>query len=91
MAVEPEVGLTRIMEVYRGCSLHERSQKFVGDSHNIQNLIGAYWEYDEIWERYFGDEFQKGQGQARDLDKDVIERCQVWIRKHEVEIAPQDG
>ncbi|MDX2241673.1 MAG: hypothetical protein NW224_13395 [Leptolyngbyaceae cyanobacterium bins.302] len=91
LAVEPEVGLARIMEVYRVCSLYEYSQKFVGDSHDIQNLIGAYWEYDGIWERYFGDEFQKGQEQARDLDKDVIERCQVWIRKHAVEVSLWDG
>lgn len=84
LVVEPEVGLVRIMEVYRGCNLHERSQKFVGDSHDVQNLIGAYWEYDEIWEKYVGAEFQEGQGQARDLDEEVIGRCQVWLSKYAV-------
>ena len=83
LAVEPEVGLASIMEVYRGCNLYDRSQNFVGDSHDVQNLIGAYWEYSEIWERYIGGaEFQEGQRQARDLDKDVIGRCQVWLSNH---------
>ena len=75
LVVEPEVGLARIMEVYRGCNLYERSQNFVDDSHDIQNLIGAYWEYDEICGRFVGAEFQEGQGQARDLNKEVIWRC----------------
>jgi hypothetical protein len=85
LAVTPEVGLASIMEVYRGCNLYERSQNFVGDSHDVQNLVGAYWEYDEVWERYFGAESSEGQGQARDLDKEVIENCQVWLSKHDVE------
>ena len=86
LAVEPEVGLASIMEVYRGCNLYDRSQNFVGDSHDVQHLIGAYWEYDEIWERYGGAEFQEGQRQARDLDKDVIGRCQVWLNNHTIEM-----
>jgi hypothetical protein len=85
LAIEPEVGLEEIMEVYRGCNLYERSQGFVGDSHDIQNLIGAYWEYDEIWQRYVRSESQEGQGQVRDLDKEVIENCQAWLSKHDVE------
>ncbi|XGB42099.1 MAG: hypothetical protein LVS60_18365 [Nodosilinea sp. LVE1205-7] len=52
LAVEPEVGLAGIMEVYRGCNLYELNQKSVGDSHDVQDLIGAYWEYNEIWEKY---------------------------------------
>ena len=86
LAVEPEVGLASIMEVYRGCNLYDRSQNFVGDSHDVQNLIGAYWEYDEILERYVGADFQEGQRQARDLDKDVIGRCQIWLNKHTIEM-----
>jgi len=39
--IEPAVGLEEIMAVYRGCDLYERSQKFVGDSHDIEYLIGA--------------------------------------------------
>jgi hypothetical protein len=85
LAVAPEVGLASIMEVCRGCNLYERSQNFVGDSHDVQNLVGAYWEYDEIWERYVGSETQEGQGQARDLNKKVIENCQVWLSEHDVE------
>jgi hypothetical protein len=86
LAVEPEVGSARIMEVYRGCNLHERSQKFAGDSHDVQNLIGAYWEYSEIWERYVGTEsLPEGKKMAIDLDKEVIEYCQVWLSKNDVE------
>jgi hypothetical protein len=84
LAIEPEVGLAGIMEVYRGCNLHERSQQFVGDSHDVQNLIGAYWEYDETWGRYIGAEFQLGQEQAKDLDNEVIGHCQAWLSKYAV-------
>jgi hypothetical protein len=85
LAVEPEVGLVEIIEVYMGCNLYERSQEVVGDSHDIQNLIGAYWQYEEIWATYLGDEFQAGKAQARDLDEEVVEYCQVWLSKHDVE------
>ncbi len=85
LAIKPEVGLARIMEVCRVCNLYERSQNFVDDSHDLQNLVGAYWEYDEIWEKYVGDKSQEEHGKMRDLDKEVIENCQVWLSKHDVE------
>lgn len=85
LAVEPEVGLARIMDVYNGCDLHGRNQEFVGDSHDVQTLIGAYWQYDDIWERYIGAELSEGQRQARNLDKEVIGQCQAWLTKHAVE------
>jgi len=27
---------------------HGKSPTYVGDSHGIQHLIGAYWEYDDL-------------------------------------------
>ena len=82
LAVAPEVGLARIVK----CNLYERSQKLADDSHDIQNLIGAYWQYEEIWAVYLGDEFQReGKAKERDLDDQVIELCQVWLRKYDVD------
>ena len=89
LAVEPEVGLASIMEVDTDYDLYERSQNFVGDSYDVQNLIEAYWEYwdyHDIWERLVGAEFQEGHKQPRDLDKEVVGRCQDWLSKHTIEL-----
>ncbi len=83
LAVEPKVGLARIVK----CNLYERSQELVGDSHDIQNLIRAYWQYEEILAVYLGDEFQQeGKAKVKDLDDEVIEHCQIWLGKHNVEM-----
>jgi hypothetical protein len=48
--ITPWAGLKGVMEVYYGCRLYDRSTDYVGDSHNICELIGVYWQYDELLE-----------------------------------------
>jgi hypothetical protein len=46
--ITPWAGLEGVMEVYYGCRI--QCTNYVGDSHDIHELIGAYWQYDELLE-----------------------------------------
>ena len=50
-ATKPQPGLEGVMEVYYGCKLYDRDTNYVGDSHDLSLLIGAYWGYDDLLER----------------------------------------
>ncbi len=81
--VEPITGLKGIMEVYWSCQLFEQSKDYVGDSHDIHKLIGAYWEYGEIWERSQNATYCKLPQEAISaLDIIVIEDCRAWLNQH---------
>ena len=84
--VKPLTGLEGLMEVYRGCQLQEQSKDYAGDSHDIHYLVGAYWGYDELFERPQEITYHKLTGEAAflELDADVISMCKVWLGKHAV-------
>ena len=84
--VKPLTGLKGVMEVYRVCQLYERSKDYVGDSHGIHELIGAYWGYDEIFERPQEVTYENlsGEKAVLALDAEVIEMSRVWLREYSV-------
>ncbi|MEM8543927.1 MAG: hypothetical protein AAGF66_08050 [Cyanobacteria bacterium P01_H01_bin.119] len=84
--VEPLKGLEELMKVYRGCQIHEQSKDYVGDSHDIHYLVGAYWGYDELFERPQEITYKELKAEAAflELDADVINMCKVWLGKHAV-------
>ena len=48
----PREGLAAIMrEVYFPHMAGEPCKRYVGDSHGMEHLIGAYWAYDDLTER----------------------------------------
>ena len=80
--VKPVTGLKGIMEVYWNCQLFEQSKNYVGDSHDVHKLIGAYWEYDEIFERSQNANYCKLSQAISALDTTAVEECKVWLCKH---------
>lgn len=79
--VEPVLGLKGVMEVYQGCQLYDCSQYYAGDSHNIHELIGAYWSYHDLLEGYRNFDELKDKGALLALDANVIESCKTWLSK----------
>ncbi|ODS56255.1 MAG: hypothetical protein ABS36_07585 [Acidobacteria bacterium SCN 69-37] len=80
--VEPYDGLGRVMAVVDACGLHDRSRVHVGDSHGLERLVGAYWDYDDL-----DDMSRVGApahvDQARqELDDDVVRRAREWMDEH---------
>lgn len=85
--VKPLTGLGGVMEVYMGClQLFEHSKHYVGDSHDIHELIGAYWGYDDLFERPQEITYNElaGEEAVLALDVDVVESCRAWLSKHAV-------
>ena len=84
--IEPLTGLNGVMEVYRGCQLYGQSRHYVGDSHDIHELVGAYWSYGELLERpeEITHDGLAGEEAILALNADVIEMCKVWLGKHAV-------
>jgi hypothetical protein len=81
---EPLTGLEGVMEVYRSCQLQKQSKHYAGDSHDIHELVGAYWDYDDLFERSGEITYKElaGEEAILALDADVIEICKAWLTKH---------
>ena len=52
--VAPREGLRSVMDVYNRAAPQAHCHTYVGDSHGIQQLVGAYWEYDDLEVRPVG-------------------------------------
>lgn len=52
--VRPRDGRQFVLDIYYRANLQEESRTYAGDSHGIQRLIGAYWEYGDLDERPVG-------------------------------------
>ena len=59
-----------------------RAWKYVGDSHGIQDLVGAYWSYDDLDEAARVATFKGAGEERRSLDIDVVQRAQEWMKRH---------
>ena len=73
--VEPFAGLKGIMQVYYGCQDLIQSDRYIGDSHDIHELIGAYWGYDDLIEG--NQEIKTDQDKCIELDQAVVEICRA--------------
>jgi uncharacterized protein (DUF433 family) len=85
--VLPREGLGGLMhEVFFGFNLHEKSTRYVGDSHDIEQLISAYYGYDDLLERPHEVSFNGLYGRAAvdALDADVVAKCASWLERHPV-------
>ncbi len=83
--VKPQLGLKGVMEVYYGCNLYDRSTDYVGDSHDLSELIGAYWGYDDLLERpqYVTYNDLSGEEAVSAFDEYAVASCKTWLEKHE--------
>jgi hypothetical protein len=82
-SVGPREGLGLMMNVYHRSDL-SRSGEYVGDSHDVVQLVGAYWAYDDIDEAARVVTFRKEGEERAKLDAVVIQRAQEWLGRHSV-------
>lgn len=84
-SVVPREGLGPMMDVFRRAeSMGHRDSKYVGDSHDIEHLVGAYWEYEDIDDAARVVTYLGADEQRRSLDVEVVRCAQEWVRRHGV-------
>jgi uncharacterized protein (DUF433 family) len=80
--VSPHEGLAPLMnDVYFGFGLYEQSTNYVGDSHDIQELVGAYYD---LLERPHEVSYNGLYGRAAvdAFDASVVAQCVSWLDRH---------
>lgn len=81
----PRDGLQAIMqEVYFPHLAKEPVKKYVGDSHGMEHLIGAYWGYDDLMERPREISFdgKYGKEAITSWEEFVRQHARDWLQKH---------
>jgi len=74
-----------MMDVFRLAEgMGYRATEYVGDSHDIEHLVGAYWSYDDIDDAARVVTFKDADEERNSLDADVVRRAQEWITRHGV-------
>ena len=84
-AVPPRAGLQRVMEdVYYAADLSERTDKYVGDSHELEKLIGYYYAYEDLEGRptEVSCDGLYGQAAIDALGRHIVESSRDWMRRH---------
>jgi hypothetical protein len=80
--VSPREGLQSVREIYDRANLHGQFETYVGDSHGIEHLIAAYWEYDCLHARPVGESLETDVEAIRALDDTVVRAATVWVGEH---------
>jgi len=80
--VAPRAGLRLVLDVYNRADLQAQSRAYVGDSHGIQQLIGAYWEYDDLEVRPVGESLEPRAEALQALDEAVVRLATEWVGEH---------
>jgi hypothetical protein len=81
-SVVAEVGLQRLMDdVYWPHLSAETGLEYVGESHGLQNLIGAYWSYSELRSRptELSIDGRFGEAAIPLLDRNVNQLASEWL------------
>jgi hypothetical protein len=80
--VSPREGLQSVLEVSDRANLHGQSGTYVGDSHGIEQLTDAYWEYDCLHARPVGESVETDLEAKRALDDTVVRAATEWVGEH---------
>jgi len=82
-SLDPERGLALIRGVHETANLHERDKVYVGDSYDLQELIGCYWQFDDIavhrTEVGWADRYQNA---VQQLQRATVSSAEAWLAKH---------
>jgi len=78
--LKPSDGVGKLLqEVYYHFNLYERSNKYVGDSHNIESILGDYYAFDDLGpERY------------AEIEDSILSECRKWLQ-HNSQPSAADG
>jgi hypothetical protein len=82
-SVAVEEGLQGVMGIFRSAGLHEVSDDYVGDSHDIQHLVGLYWEIRDLAAHTTEVGFTDRYGPALEERRtEAIGRAKTWLTDH---------
>jgi len=76
--VSPREGLQSVLDVYNRAHLYGQSGTYVGDSHGIEQLIAAYWEYKFL----HCESLETDLDAMRTLDDTVVRAATEWVGQH---------
>lgn len=79
--LKPSEGVeTLLKEVYYHFNLYERSVNYVGDSHNIERILGDYYAFDDVGpERY------------AEIEESILSECRKWLHQNSQPSAAADN
>ena len=80
--VPPREGLQAVLDVYNLAHAQSQPQTYVGESHGIERLIGAYWEYNDLLVRPAGESLQPHPDEIVALDDVVVRAATKWVGAH---------
>ena len=82
-SVAPRTGLEPMMGVFGLAEgIGARATQNVGDSHDIQHLVGAYWSYEDLDDAARVVTFKGADEKREALDVEVVQRAQEWMKRH---------
>ena len=80
--VPPREGLQAVLDVYNLADPPPQSETYVGESHGIERLIGAYWEYNDLLVRPAGESLEPHPEELMALDDVVVRAANKWVGEH---------
>jgi hypothetical protein len=82
-SVTPRTGLGPMMSVLRLAeNLGFQATEYVGDSHDIQGLVGAFWSYEDIDDAARVVTFKGADEERKSLDVEVVRCAREWMARH---------
>jgi len=82
-SVAVEEGLQGVMGIFYSGDLHAQSREYVGDSHDIQRLVGLYWEIRDLETHATEVDFTQRYGAAlQERRTEAIGRANTWLADH---------
>ena len=82
-SVAVEEGLQGVMGIFYSGDLHAQSREYVGDSHDIQRLVGLYWEIRDLEAHATEVDFTQRYGAAlQERRTEAIGRANTWLADH---------
>ena len=73
----PREGMRRVTREIVDDYLHSKSKEYLGDTHGLEKLIGAYYSCDDV----SGDE-KKKQAEIAAIDLGIIQLAKDWIKTY---------
>jgi hypothetical protein len=75
--LKPSEGVGKnLKEVYYHFNLYERSDKYVGDSHNLEMILADYYAFEDLGpERY------------AEIENSILNECRKWLKQNSQQSA----
>jgi len=68
--IKPSEGVEKLLkEVYYHFNLYERSEKCVGDSHNLESILGEYFQLEDF-----------GPDRHAEIEASILIKCRKWLQ-----------